>query len=279
MSMYSKIKVFILVKTYPALSKTYDEVVCTAGLTEDGKWIRIYPIPFRLIDYDKRYHKYQWVEVNVSKSTKDFRPESFKVDYDYIEPQELVPPGKNWADRNQIILDNGPPVYNNLADLIKQSQSDDTSLGIVKPFKVLDFVAQPANRDWDPDTIRYIMQKHEQLLLFQNLESDLKIVKKVPYKFQYVFEDESGSRHQLMVEDWETGVLYWKMLEKYKSEMIAIEKVKEKYWNQFVNPKKELYFFMGTTLAHHKSVSPFIIIGVYSIPKRQDNLMGSLFDI
>ena len=38
-------KVFILVKTYPNLSKKYDELVCTAGICEDGSWVRIYPLP------------------------------------------------------------------------------------------------------------------------------------------------------------------------------------------------------------------------------------------
>lgn len=47
-------RVLIAVKTYPTLSEKYDELVCTAGFLEDGTWIRIYPIPFRKLSYDKR---------------------------------------------------------------------------------------------------------------------------------------------------------------------------------------------------------------------------------
>jgi len=47
-------KVFITVKTYPAISGKYDELVCTAGILEDGSWVRIYPLPFRKLDYDNR---------------------------------------------------------------------------------------------------------------------------------------------------------------------------------------------------------------------------------
>jgi hypothetical protein len=36
-------RVFITVKTYPPLSEKYDELVCTAGISEDGSWIRLYP--------------------------------------------------------------------------------------------------------------------------------------------------------------------------------------------------------------------------------------------
>lgn len=39
-------KVLITVKTYPAISTKYDELVCTAGFREDGSWIRIYPVQF-----------------------------------------------------------------------------------------------------------------------------------------------------------------------------------------------------------------------------------------
>ncbi len=44
-------KVLIAVKTYPTLSTKYDELVCTAGFLEDGSWVRVYPIPFRKLEY------------------------------------------------------------------------------------------------------------------------------------------------------------------------------------------------------------------------------------
>ncbi len=38
--MYETKRVYILVKTYPTVSKSYSELVCTAGILEDGSWIR-----------------------------------------------------------------------------------------------------------------------------------------------------------------------------------------------------------------------------------------------
>ncbi|MCF8054554.1 MAG: hypothetical protein K9K75_04975 [Deltaproteobacteria bacterium] len=55
--------VFITVKTYPTLSSKYDELVCTAGILDDGSWVRIYPLPFRKLDYEKKYKKYQWIKL------------------------------------------------------------------------------------------------------------------------------------------------------------------------------------------------------------------------
>jgi len=47
-------KVFITVKTYPTLSTKYDELVCTAGILDDGSWVRIYPLPFRKLGFEDR---------------------------------------------------------------------------------------------------------------------------------------------------------------------------------------------------------------------------------
>ncbi len=75
-------KVLIVVKTYPTLSKKYDELVCTAGILEDGSWVRIYPLPFRKLEYENRYKKYQWMTLPLVKNKSDPRKEFFN---DYSE--------------------------------------------------------------------------------------------------------------------------------------------------------------------------------------------------
>ena len=67
-----------------------------------------------------------------------------------------------------------------------------------------------------------------------------------------------------MIEDWEIGQLYWNCLKSSNgNEQQAIEKVKQKYYDEFVL-KRDLYLFLGTTQAHHKkSKNPFIIIGTF----------------
>jgi hypothetical protein len=42
-------KVLITVTTYPLPSRSYDELVYTAGILEDGNWIRIYPVPLSFL--------------------------------------------------------------------------------------------------------------------------------------------------------------------------------------------------------------------------------------
>src|SRR5690554_4275899 len=101
-------KVLITVKTYPSLSAKYGELVCTAGFLEDGSWIRLYPIPFRKLKYEEKYKKYQWIELDIVKNNKDFRPESFRpatIDTPITLLDTLDTKG-NWYKRKQIALKN-----------------------------------------------------------------------------------------------------------------------------------------------------------------------------
>jgi len=69
-------RVLITVKTYPTLSRKHGELVCTAAVREDGSWVRLYPIPFPLLEYHERYSKFEWVETTLVKSSSDPRPET-----------------------------------------------------------------------------------------------------------------------------------------------------------------------------------------------------------
>ena len=40
-------RVLITVLTYPHPSTRWDELVCTGGVSEEGEWIRLYPIDYR----------------------------------------------------------------------------------------------------------------------------------------------------------------------------------------------------------------------------------------
>ena len=69
-------KVLISVMTYPTLSESYYETVCTAGFREDGSWVRIFPVPHRVLRLQKEkayaYSKWQWIEVDlVHRPEKD----------------------------------------------------------------------------------------------------------------------------------------------------------------------------------------------------------------
>lgn len=62
---YERTKVLITVMTYPHPSKRHQEVVCTAGITEQGDWVRLYPINHRYRPKHQQFHKYQWIEIDL----------------------------------------------------------------------------------------------------------------------------------------------------------------------------------------------------------------------
>lgn len=82
-----------------------------------------------------------------------------------------------------------------------------------------------------------------------------------------------------MIEDWEVCALYRRYVNEYHmSEIDACKKVREKYLDEFAK-KRDLYFFLGTTLKHHFiSKNPFIIIGTFTPPLAQPQ-EPSLFDL
>jgi len=88
--MIEKKRIYIIVKTYPTISDKYSELVCTAGVLEDGSWIRLYPIPFRKLDFEQKYKKYSWIQVEVERNKQDFRPETYRpVNLDNMKVEKL----------------------------------------------------------------------------------------------------------------------------------------------------------------------------------------------
>jgi hypothetical protein len=263
-------RVYITVKTYPTLSEKYDELVCTAGICEDGSWIRLYPLPFRKLDNEQKYKKYQWIEAGIERNTSDFRPESYKVlNIDTIKVFSSESSKINWEERKAILF-KSEKIYRNLVELIKQAKEPPyKSLAIFKPAKLLNFYNEPSERDWPKDKLERIQAKAKQLSLFQTPDEIIKefsVVQKLPYVFKYRFEDNEGKESNLMVEDWEVGTLYLNCLRNADGdEGKALEKVREKYWDDFI--ENDLYFFLGTRKGdHHLASNPFSIVGVFYPP-------------
>lgn len=257
-------KVLITVKTYPTLSTKYEELVCTAGFREDGTWIRIYPIQFRNRAYAQQYKKYQWIEIDLVKNEKDFRPESFRpssLDTEIKLMGEVEPDGDAWHERRKLVLGK---IYYNLTELISEAkdQSTQTSLAVFKPSVIKNFVVEEVEREWSKEKLASLQQLH---LFSVATENKTEVVRKLPYKFSYKFEDINGKESTLMIEDWEIGALYWNLIAQYEGdEAKAVAGVKAKYFDDFARTK-DLHLFLGTTFEFHlkNAPNPFVIIGTF----------------
>lgn len=266
-------RVLITVKTYPLPSSKYDELVCTAGLLDDGKWIRIYPVPFRALSYDKQYSKYFWIELDLVRNVSDFRPESYrpqKMVNDAIKVAEKVNTDNNWARRKSYVF---KEVFTSLSEMIRRAKSEERkSLGTLKPKEIIEFVIEPSEeREWKKEWRDQLRQYNLFDLDEQGQGKERKVIPKLPYKYSYKFLTEGDIKpRKIMIEDWELGALYWKSYYgNGGNEDAANHKVWEKYAEEFLS-QKDLYFFMGTTLQFHlRSESPFIIVGVF-YPSKSD---------
>lgn len=193
-----RMKILITVKTYPIPSAKYDELVCTAGVREDGSFIRLYPINFRELNVNQRHQKYQWIEVAAVKHQgRDARKESFRPEPDTIKLLgEPISSSRNWADRAKFVLKQKATSMEHLHD---QQDTDRTSLGIFKPKKINDLVYKPDDSDWKPSFKAELAQAR----FWDERKRTIKPPRKVPFKFQYLFEcDDSRCKknHRMMIE-------------------------------------------------------------------------------
>lgn len=268
-TMTNKQRILITVKTYPTLSKKYGETVCTAGVREDGTWVRMYPVPFRRLNEKEQYKKYDWVECQLVRSTKDSRPETYHpVDQTELQPVDHINTDNHWRERRRILLKNAK-VFTSLDEVIAKAKANEISLAVFKPSKIVDFICK-AEEDphWDPTKVQKMRDRTKQYELFDDHKwrETFDLIPKLPYSFSYKFEDENGKLSKLRVFDWEIGQLYWNCLKSTnKNEAEALAKVKQKYFDTF--SKTDLHFFLGTTQQFHSvAPNPWIIIGVLPIP-------------
>jgi len=261
-------RILITVKTYPTLSTSYGELVCTAGLREDGSWVRIYPIPFRQLQVYKKFEKYRIIEASISRNTKDRRPESHKVDTGSLTLTETILSTKDsWQERRNWVLYRGE-VFDDLSALIHLANDENAlSLATFKPSEIVDFKVEPQSPDWDDNKIAALQASSNQGELFPDWEpvNLTKLVNKLPWKFSYTILDRHGRKSTMMIEDWEIGALYWNCLKESASPDEAVAKVREMYFDRFAN--LDTYLFLGTTLEWHgRGKNPFLVVGVFYPP-------------
>lgn len=233
--------------------------MCTAGITEQNEWVRLYPIDLRYRPNHQQFRKYQWIEVGLAPrgSGNDSRRESRQPDLDSIQfLSEPLSPESGWATRRPII-DAMP--HHTMLELRELYEADKTSLGIVRPTEVLDLTIEPAERDWKPEWDAVLRQ-------FNLFHGPPKELKKLPFKFSYVFRcsDTGDKPHTAMIEDWELGVLFLKEVQRLGDEKAAAESVKAKFLTEICGASKDTRFFVGTVFSYNT----WVVIGTFWPPKQ-----------
>lgn len=271
----AKERILITVKTYPTLSRKYGETVCTAGVREDGSWVRIYPVPFRRLEEAEQYRKFDWLECDLVKSRTDSRPETrHPMDMQQLIPVDHMGTDSNWRERRQLLLGKAT-VHTRLQALIDAAKANTLSLAVFKPTTIKDFIWEEETREWDEGKLAEMRNQSNQGELFaeEAWRETFQVIPKLPFSCSYRFTDVDGRESEMQVLDWEAGALYWNCLRRHRDEPTALAKVRAKYLDDF--SRSDLHFFLGTTQQFHfVAPNPWVIIGVFPIPhERQMDLL------
>ena len=253
-----KQRVLITVRTYPVPARKGIEVSCTAGVTDQGRWIRLFPIPYRFLDEDRRFRKYQWIDVDTLKAPNDQRAESYNLNHETISIGATVPPDREWQARRAVLQ---PLIAQSLCALQKAQTA---TLGLIKPRKINRLVIEATDPNWTLEQLGRL----QQLDLFH--KSPAQLLEKLPYAFKYEFtcEEPECRGHSMTCTDWEMGQSYRRWRNTYGDEWERAFRTK---YEAEMTDRFDTHFFVGNL---HQYPNAWIIVGLFYPPKQ---LIGDLF--
>lgn len=269
-------RILILAKTYPSPSAKYVETSCVAGITQDGAMRRLFPVPFRMIEDQSRFKKWQWIDVRVEKARDDHRPESHKIYVDTIHLGDSIDSKHAWADRWSWLRK--VPTFESMADIESARISEGLSLALLRPARLLGLdITKARNADWTDEEREKLLQDQMQGRLFSESEGrkEVKQLRKIPFDFHYRYEcctpaGEYKCYHKIV--DWEAGALFWNCHRDYGDNWE--EPFRARLEEEF--GKKDLMFLMGN---QHRFQGQWLIVSLIYPPRRKpdDDSQGSLF--
>jgi hypothetical protein len=251
-----KKQVLITVKAYPNPSREYGETVCCAGIDlSNNQLIRLFPVPFRDLDNDKKFKKYSIIEVECHKSTDDKRPESHIINCDNIRIIETIDTQKGtWEKRKNIVFKT--PIKS-MCQVLKDVEISDNSLGMIKPENIgFEYIKRKLS---DPKERAAFYT----LLSLFNKEKD--IIEEIPYIFYYRFKcagSDDCPGHKLSIIDWEIGQAYRFWRDQYSQDEL-IGKIKQKWLDISDTSKRDVYYYVGNMKRFRDT---FMVLGVFYPP-------------
>lgn len=250
------IQVLVTVKAYPQVGRRTGESVCVAGIRTDGgrrEWVRLFPVPFRDLEQDVQFTKYQYVTARAVRAKGDRRPESWTPDADSLVLGEQLPAGeKGWTRRRAVIE---PVLIDSMCELQRRRKADGTSLGAFRPSEVEDVLVRHAT-PWDD-------VKRAQAAQTNVFNPDKRPLMQTPYEFSYSYRcaDSACNGHKQTIIDWEIGQA-WRQFR--HPEPDRIEAIRHKWLEELCGTDRDPVFFAGNM---HQQPGSFLILGVFWPPK------------
>lgn len=234
----------VLVKAFPQHSEKYEETVCCAGVTDDNRLIRLYPITYRRLLKEHQFNRFDLIEALLTKASNDSRPESYRVDHDSIK---VIERSNRLSDESKVRLWQ-PHIATSLTTLQEEHKATGRSLGIIRP---------------DPDSLKFFWkdaeyedQEDTRSVQASLLDELLRPLKPPEFTFFYRYTSD-GKEHTQSIQDWEVQATYIRYQSYYGSGEKALEMMAHEYGENI--PKRNLHFIMGNMA---KRQWMFIVIGL-----------------
>ncbi len=264
-----RLQLLVLVKAYPNPSRKYGETCCVAGVRlVDGKlagWIRLYPVPFRQLEENDRFRKYEVIELEVAKALSDRRPETRKPNLDSLKATgQFLDTSQAWRRRRPFVE---PLMAPSMCELQRRQGSDRTSLGIFRPREIrgLDITAVDVAQEKQALAASAVAQGS--ILTPAESAYQQRAIELLPFAFKYRYfcADPACKEHVQTIVDWEIAELYRR--EKRHSDWR--ERIRKKWLDELCGPTKDTAFIVGNQFMHPKN---FLVLGVWWPPRRAEQL-------
>jgi hypothetical protein len=259
----SRISATVLVKAAPVLTKNVEETMCVAAVRTDvtpHEWVRIHPIPFRDLEDEHKFRKYQAIELDVLPSVRDRRPESVRPVEGTITLGESLGTEHAWSAR-RLLLHDIPEV--NTCDLVSMNRRGSgagvPSLGLVRPAAPPQFKVS----ERDEEQVAEWRRRADALAATGSLfDSDTPrtTLDVVPWRFRYRYTCRAVlcQGHEQTIVDWE-AVALWRHV---RGDGDWIEKMRHKFEDELWHGKDSV-LFVGNM---EQRPANFLVLGVFWPP-------------
>lgn len=262
------IDVLVTVKASPQPSMRYGETVCVAGIAPSpARLVRLYPVPFRYLDGDQQFHKYEILHVKVRDAGSDKRPESLRIDAHSLTRSPVV---KGWKRRAPFVE---PLIGGALCELQAATKVDINarSLAVIEPdeFTGLKISRHPG---WTQEQLEKFDKFAAQGDLFRTREPHLLAAPRFVVKLCFRCRAPKCDGHEPSIIDWELTALQYNLRSCTDAELT--DAIQDRFGARMFNSGTAPAIFLGNQ-ANPARRSQFMVLGVY-YPKAGD-AGGTLF--
>ena len=270
-----ELSVMILVKAAPVLTSELKENMCVAAmrLGPDPEWIRLHPIPFRDLEDDSKFQKYQELKVQAIKPRTDRRPESWTPIEGTIQLGQRIGTDKDWATRRTRVASLNERT---MCDLIERNRSGSgpgtPSLSVVRSTGTPELIITRREQEqidlWNTRAEAIAARSS----LFESSDNKRTVYKMCPWRFRYRYQclDSNCNGHFQTIIDWE-AVALWRKINHFDNWQ---ERMHQKFIDTLWAKNRDTVLFVGNMEQHPQS---FLILGIFWPPKTS-HIHQALFD-